>query len=246
MLTGLSHWFKKKSTLKNYLQVDIHSHLIPGIDDGVKTLSESILILKSLSTQGIEKVITTPHVMEGYYENSTEDILAGLKQLKKEAKKEGLEIEIEAAAEYFLDENLFKKLSQESDFLTIKDQYFLFETAFLNKPIFLEEAIYAIKSRGLIPLLAHPERYNYLLSEPKLVLQLKNLGCEFQVNVRSLSKNNSKGSRDFIYDLLSKNMVSFFGSDIHNERHLSEVVQLINKPLFDEIMLKQVKNNILK
>lgn len=245
MAIELLGWFKKKTALKDSIKVDLHSHLIPGIDDGVKTFEESVSIIKAVQELGFRKIITTPHIMQGYYENSAETIMPKLDSLKSMLQEEGIHVELAAAAEYFLDETFVKALDYKQQLLTINNEYLLFETAFLNKPIFLEETIFKIKSIGLKPLLAHPERYNYLVSEPSLALRLREMGCNFQVNLRSLSKANSLASREFVKWMFSQKLVDFFGSDIHNERHLQDIEKILNLPLFDENDLMQVKNNIL-
>ena len=130
-------FFKKsKSPIKLPFQVDIHSHLLPGLDDGVKSFKESIYIFKILQQLGYRKVITTPHVMHDHYPNTPEEILVKTSELKKILEKEKINISIEAAAEYYLDEHFVKKLSDNEKLLTFNKNHLLFETSFINKPVF--------------------------------------------------------------------------------------------------------------
>ena len=155
--------FKRKKThITLPVWVDIHSHLLPGLDDGVKSVEETVYILKMLKRLGYKKVITTPHVMSDHYPNQTSDILSKLAYVKEEIVKKNINIKLEAAAEYYLDENFIQKIDSRQDLLTFGKNYLLFETSFFNKPAFLEEAIFNMNAQGYQPVLAHPERYGYL------------------------------------------------------------------------------------
>jgi len=137
---------KGDSFLKN-IKVDMHSHLIPAIDDGAKNLKDSIELIKNLKEIGYSHLITTPHIMNDSYPNSKETILKGLATLKNELQKQQIDIQIDAAAEYYLDEDFLNKLHNK-DILTIKNEFLLFETSYISKPINLEDIIYEIKING--------------------------------------------------------------------------------------------------
>src|SRR5690606_2489169 len=112
----------------SWLEVDMHSHLIPGIDDGSKTMEESLNLVKRLSDYGLRKIITTPHIMSEYYRNTPEIISMGLEDLRRAVKNEGVSIEIEAAAEYYMDEIFLEKIKNGEEILTFGDNYILVET----------------------------------------------------------------------------------------------------------------------
>ena len=139
-----SGFFKKKKQLEpidlGQIAVDMHSHLIPGIDDGSKSMDESIAMLAKFQHLGYRKVITTPHVMFDYYRNTPEIILSGLEQVRETAAKLGLDIEIEAAAEYYFDE-YFLELIAKKELLTFGDNYVLVEFAFQGKPMYENEML---------------------------------------------------------------------------------------------------------
>ena len=153
--------FKKQEKLEPFdigrLKVDIHSHLIPGIDDGAQDMDQAIAMLAKFERLGFKKVVTTPHVMTDSFPNTNKIILDGLEALRNEAKKSGLKIEIDAAAEYYFDETLMPKIANK-ELLTFGDNYVLVEFAFHSKPQFLEQLFFELKAKGYRPVVAHFER----------------------------------------------------------------------------------------
>src|SRR5665213_213954 len=135
------------------LVTDMHSHLIPGIDDGAQTIEDSVQLIRELHEMGFKKLITTPHIMSDYYKNTPENIKEGLEKVRAAIKTAGIPIEIDAAAEYYLDEKFLDKLIS-PDVLTFGNNYILFETSYINKPENLYSSIFAIQQRGLKPVLA--------------------------------------------------------------------------------------------
>jgi len=200
--------------------MDIHSHVLPGIDDGAKTLDESVSMIKRFQELGINKIVTTPHIMGGVWPNSKVEILNKLSGLKKKLLKEGINnFWVEAAAEYMLDEN-FIELLEKKDLLTIDGNKLLLEMSYINAPSNLFEIIFDIQVLGFIPVLAHPERYNYYHLEKSKYNRLLRSGVLFQLNLLSLSRYyGSKVQKTALY-LLENNMYSFVGTDAHNIKHL--------------------------
>ena len=158
MIDNIKNLFKNKSKTTQHYLVDVHSHLIPGIDDGAKTMQESIRLIKSLKELGFKKLVITPHTMYHKYPNSSNVILAGLEKLKIELKNQNVDMALEAASEYYLDEH-FMKLLRERDILTFGSNYLLFEMSYGLKPVNFMSAIFDMKASGYQPVLAHPERY---------------------------------------------------------------------------------------
>src|SRR5688500_12711333 len=144
----------------------MHSHLIPGIDDGVQTPEDSLAVILKFRDLGYKKLITTPHVMSDTYKNTTEGIRRGLKELNEFLRDKNVDITVEAAAEYYLDENLVSMLNNNEPLLTFGKNYLLFETNFINEPFNLKEFIFLATTKGYKLVLAHPERYMYLQSNP--------------------------------------------------------------------------------
>ena len=145
------------------LTTDIHSHLLPGIDDGVETYDEALEVVEGFIDLGFERLITTPHIMQDYYRNEPDHIRELAAILQSKIYDRGWDISIDAAAEYYLDEGLMTKLEDGDEILTFGGKYLLFETSFINKPIYLEQFIFNALSQGMVPVMAHPERYACLL-----------------------------------------------------------------------------------
>ena len=219
---------KREEVVAPALKIDLHSHLIPGIDDGSQSMEESLTLLKGLEALGYEKVITTPHIMLDAYRNTPEIIYSGLASLRKAALKADIKVEIDAAAEYYLDDG-FYALLEKGDMLTIKDKYLLFETSYVSKPIQLEEMIFEIGAAGYQPLMAHPERYRYVKNPLKEYSRLKDLGVMFQVNLNSFGGHYGKSAKVLVEFLSEAGMIDFLGSDVHHKKQvktLSDVFQL--------------------
>lgn len=224
--------------------VDIHSHLLPGIDDGAKNLDNSIELIEKMSSYGINHFRTSPHVLAEVWENSSETINTTADLLRKELEKRNLNhIKITAAAEYMMDDN-FSKLLANNDILTLKDNYVLVEMSFFNAPYNLYEILFELQHKGYQPVLAHPERYKYYHNNMDEYQKLIDTGCLFQLNILSLSKEQyGKNVYDAALKLLKQNKYTFVGSDTHHTRHLKLMEQIStkkNKALLSPLF----KNNI--
>ena len=211
--------FKSKPTLKELIPkgfVDIHSHILPGIDDGAKNIEESLSLIKEMKKMGFSKIIGTPHSLPGLYDNTTESIKRSFEILEKELLEE---IIIEHASEYMLENSLINKV-RKKDILCISENYILVEMSYLAEPINLFEIIYEINVNGYIPVLAHPERYLFLYNDIEKYIKLKKVGCLFQANLLSLTNYYGVNVRKLIDKLLKRNLIDCFGSDIHSHRHI--------------------------
>lgn len=230
----------RKNQIKQYYNVDIHSHLIPGIDDGSKSMEQSVEMIKRLKQMGFKKLITTPHIMQYQYDNTTDIILGGLQRVRQELEKQNIDIKIEAASEYFLDEH-FLELIKERDVLTFGDKYLLFELSYTMKPLNLESAIFEMIAAGYKPVLAHPERYLFLHKNFEEYKWLKRKGLLFQVNLNSFSGYYSKAVQKVANRLAEEGLIDFIGSDTHKERQLVH----LEKNLHSKVMEKIFKNNTI-
>jgi len=236
--------FKSDSYIgkNNPFKVDIHSHLLPKIDDGVQSIQESISLIKQFKLLGYTKLITTPHVISDYYPNNREIITEKLYTLQEALKLEEIDISIEAGAEYYVDMN-FLSLIEESKLVTFMDHYVLFETSYIDKPIILEQVIYTLKEQGYIPVLAHPERYLYLHNNIELYKILKSQGVLFQMNAKSLS-DKSKPAYKISKKLIQLGLIDFIGSDAHRMRDLRKLENFLrSKECTQMIKLNSIKNN---
>ena len=237
-------FFKKKIPLTDFFTdgfVDIHSHLLPGIDDGAKDMDTSIALLLKMASYGIKNFITTPHVLGSVYPNSSEVIKQKLAAVKKELEKREIKgISIQAAAEYMLDEE-FSALLDQKDILVLKDNYILVEMSYFSAPINLYELLFKIQLKGYKPVLAHPERYNFYHTDFKNYYKLKQAGCLFQLNLLSLTDQYGKGVQKTSEKLLKENLYDFVGTDTHHQNHLELLPKIGTKKTLEKI--KHLLNN---
>lgn len=223
-------FFKKKkkefSVDFEAIGVDIHSHLIPGVDDGAKNLKDSIVLVKGLKELGFKKIITTPHVCQDYYPNTSDRLLAGLDTLRNGLKEAGVEIEIECAAEYYMDE-VFEQLLEDKKLLTFGGNHVLVEMSFFQEANKLEEYLFQMQIAEYQPILAHPERYTYYLKNFERFQNLKDRGCKLQLNLLSLTGYYGKEVKDLAVKLLDNNLYDFVGTDTHNLGHIEKLNTLV-------------------
>ncbi len=217
-------FFKKKEiSLQGFFPegfVDIHSHLLPGIDDGAKDIEDSISLIVKMYSYGIKNFITTPHVLGDVYPNSTELIQRKLQEVRNELAQRGIQdISITAAAEYMMDEQFMQRLKND-DILTLKDTYILVEMSYFNAPYNLYDVLYEIQLKGYKPVLAHPERYSFYHNDFNEYYKLKKAGCVFQLNLLSLTEQYGKGVQKTAQKLLKENLYDFVGTDTHHHNHL--------------------------
>ncbi|MBU1667753.1 capsular biosynthesis protein [bacterium] len=222
---------KEKQSL---VDVDLHSHLIPGIDDGAKDMERSIELILSLKEMGYKKLITTPHVSDMFL-NSSETILKGYQALKAELTHRKIEIDIEVAAEYYADEH-FEALLSKKDILTFgKEKYLLFELSYFTPHHDLESLVYDIKLAGYTPVLAHPERYVYLHDTIDEYINLKSMGVLFQINLNAIENYYSSEVTQTVKKLIAYGLVDFIGSDTHHRRHTKFLKESFSNALYQKI-----------
>ncbi|MGA0557765.1 tyrosine-protein phosphatase [Larkinella sp. VNQ87] len=210
-----------------FLAVDLHSHLIPGIDDGVPDLETALTCLQAFEALGYRKVITTPHVLRDYYPNSSDTIRQGLLELRRAMAETELTIQVEAAAEYLIDDH-FMTLLQADDLLTFGQKYVLVELSFANAPLNLDDIIFQLRTKGYVPILAHPERYSYFKDQPERIRKLKEQGCLLQLNLLSLLGQYGGRVQQQAKQLLDDSLVDFLGSDLHRVRDAEKLTQLLH------------------
>jgi len=245
------NFFKKKISQQKEIKfnyesviVDMHSHVLPGIDDGAQTPEESVALVKRLMDLGIKKIIATPHVMADYYKNTPETIKNALDILKAELVKEELTIEIEAAAEHYFDETFEPRIDNER-LMTMGNKYVLFEFSFVNQPPNVTQAIQKMVSIGYKPILAHPERYAFM--EIGQLKKLHTWGCSLQLNTISLTGYYGKDAKNKAEELVDNNMVDFISSDMHHLRHADALQNALRLPYLEKLLFDYpLKNSLLK
>ncbi|HMO39137.1 MAG TPA: hypothetical protein PKC76_05950 [Saprospiraceae bacterium] len=224
----LSFFKKKDPSILDFsgFGVDIHSHLIPGIDDGADTVETSVHLIRQLQALGYRHLITTPHIMSDLYPNTREDILGGLAILQQAIQNAGLDITIDAAAEYYMDEH-FEAIVRDNNMLTLPGNRVLVEMSFVTAPPNLYHNIFRLQTKGYKPVLAHPERYLFLKKDFSQYQRLKEYGCEFQLNLLSLTGYYGAPVRELALKLLKAKLIDFVGTDLHHERHIERLQQLL-------------------
>ena len=237
--------FKTKPEIKELIPkgfVDIHSHILPGIDDGAKNINESLELVSGMKNLGFSKVIATPHIYPGLYENNITSIMNSYNKISKKINDQ---IQINYAAEYMLENGLINKI-RENKLLCLKEKYVLTEMSFLNEPINLKEIIFELKTNNYVPILAHPERYLYYRNNKKIFLELKKIGFKFQMNLLSVTGYYGKEVLKMSSFLLKNNLIDFVGTDIHNLIHINLMknkVRIVQKKKIEEAIQN---NNFFK
>ena len=228
------------------ITTDIHSHFIPAIDDGAQSMEETLDLLREMQSLGYKKVITTPHTMTNSFDNTPEIILTGLEKVRSAIEKEeDLNIEIEAATEYYLDESFLDRLENKEKLLTFGDNYVLVETGFMNEAPELKEASFLMTMQGYKMVLAHPERYLYLIDNKTLLEDLLDRDIILQLNIVALTGCYSKPVQKFAESLIDMEAVKLAGSDCHNMGHIELMKQARNSKYWKKLLQLDLLNNSL-
>lgn len=245
--------FKSATTrfpIAEILHTDMHSHILPGIDDGAKDVETSIALIKGLQSLGYKRFVATPHIISDLHPNTKETIDAAFTQLRQALLAEQLEVEIDYAAEYMMDE-MFEGLMEKGPLLKLGDDYVLVETMFMAEPPNLSTVLFDMQTAGYKPVVAHPERYHFVFNKPAKAERMKDRGALLQINALSLTGYYGKHEKHTAIQLLEAGLVDFIGTDIHHERHLKvltnfvidrKVADLLEKTAFKNKNLKTVLN----
>lgn len=220
---------KKKPTIPadfSALSTDLHSHLIPGIDDGSPDMETSLRLIREMREMGFRKIITTPHVMGDLYPNSSAIILEGLQEVRAALLQEGSDVELFASAEYHLDEN-FDRLLESDDLLPLPGKRLLIELSFFGEPPGLEATIFKLRTKGYKPILAHIERYAFYIGKLDKVERIKDMGCDLQVNIGSITGHYGGSSQRWAAKLIKEGWIDYLATDLHHQGH----IELLKKAL---------------
>ena len=236
--------FKSKPTLKELIPngfVDIHSHILPGIDDGAKNVEESMRLIYEMKKLGFSKIIGTPHTYPGVHDNTNESIITAHGKIRNKL-PEG--IKVCYSSEYMIDESLYEKIEKRS-LLPIKEKYILIEMSYIGESSLIFDLIFKLLINDYIPILAHPERYLYYNDQRKKYNKLKLHGCKFQLNLLSLSGYYGPRELSLSNYMLKNNFIDFIAGDFHHLGHLEAVnnkIRLKNKVDKIEEILERTKN----
>jgi protein-tyrosine phosphatase len=245
---GIFNLFGKKTTKEAFdfslFEVDMHSHLLPGIDDGAKTIEHSLGMILRFQEMGYKKLIMTPHIMEDYYKNTPEIIHGKLEEVRAELKAYNIDMQLEAAAEYYFDETLIEKIKNK-EVLTFGDNHILFEYSFGQEPQQISTLLFEFKVNNYKPILAHYERYPYYHNNPEKIREYRDKGILIQLNLLSLTGHYGPAVEKMAKYLVDNKLVDFVGSDCHRIEHLEIIENNAKNPYFHKLKELDLLNNRL-
>jgi protein-tyrosine phosphatase len=224
--------------------LDIHSHILPGIDDGSPDIKTSLQLIQGLYNLGIRKSIATPHIIGDMYRNTPATISVALEKVKIACKKAGIKMELSAAAEYMLDDSFLELLQKKEPLLTLYENILLTEISYTSTPENLPEITAGILSAGYLPILAHPERYHYYQQNFDAYYHLKEMGFVLQINILSLTGYYGKRAEKAAKFILEKELASLVGTDLHHQQHLAALNNEKNKIIFEHALGNKVYNDL--
>jgi len=198
---------------------DLHSHLLPGVDDGAPDVATSLKLIEGLETLGYRKLITTPHIYQDLFPNTPETLGAAYAVLMEELKAHS-EVSLTFAAEYFMDDHLGGLLKRHASILTLRDNWVLVETSFVQPPLDLDQRVFQLQVGGYTPVIAHPERYPFWQVKREQYGLFREKGCLLQLNLLSLIGYYGKEVAETAGWLVRNELVDLVGTDCHHERHL--------------------------
>lgn len=216
---------KKHNILKSGIlneKTDIHSHLVPGVDDGSPDMAHTMDLLHFMDTIGYRHLILTPHVMDCNGNNS-QSLRERFELLKSQY--EGV-LTLDLAAEYMLDSGFHDQL--ESGPLRLGKEHLLVETSYFSGPLDMFDLLFQVWNKGYKPLIAHPERYNYMELDDYANLKAK--GYDFQLNLLSLTGYYGARPKEVATDLLEQEMYNFVGTDLHHVEHYQQALSDFKLP----------------
>ncbi|MDE5988839.1 MAG: hypothetical protein K2H17_05535 [Duncaniella sp.] len=221
---GLFSFLSKSSEpVKLPFATDIHCHILPGVDDGSPDAQTSAELVERMRSWGISRIIATPHITEGTFENTPEDLDAALESLKAELEKRNIDMPLSRASENRIDDYFRCQLTA-GNITPYPNNYILVENSFIQEPWQLDQFLFDLKLKGYRPILAHPERFFYYFEEhPNRYDELHRAGNLFQINVLSLAGAYTKKEKKTAEKLIEKGYVDFLGTDLHNHRHADTI-----------------------
>jgi len=238
----LSRLFSKNNVVNQPIQWDMHNHILFGIDDGSKTLENSIEMARQYVDLGYKKLFATPHILGDYYPNTRAIIQEKSELLRQALKTHEIPLEIGFAAEYYIDEVFLDKVNQQEELLTFNGKHLLLETSFMNKPMFFNKLVFDLKTKGYIPVFAHPERYVYLHQSYGEIEQLMEQGLKLQINLLSLLGYYSPEVKKLAQWMVKNGYYHFLGTDAHTVEQLHRMPEVFRNKVFESIDFDKVEN----
>lgn len=218
------------------ITTDIHSHILPGIDDGSPDIATSLQLVQGIYSLGIRKTVATPHIISDLYRNTPATINAALSKLKIACAEAKIDIAIQAAAEYMLDDHFLQLLRDTSPLLTIHKNLILTEQSFATETDNLHRIAFEMITAGYRPIMAHPERYHFYHQNYDAYSRLKDMGFLLQLNLLSLTGYYGKPVARAAKYLMANKLIDIVGTDMHHERHLEMLRNKKSLQIFNEFL----------
>ena len=223
--------------------IDFHTHILPNIDDGSRSIEETFNLIKEAKNVGFEAIISTSHYIEEYYETNTPEREVWINAIYENLQAKNIDINLYLGNEIYLSENIIKLL-EEGKASTINDtSYVLFEMPLNAEPMNLYDIIYEIMQYKLVPILAHPERYSFVQKEPELIYDLIEKGVLMQANFGSILGIYGEKAQIIVKKFFESNMIHFLGTDVHRQNSiypkvpeaLAQITKIIGVQKVDEL-----------
>jgi len=209
----------------SFLGTDMHSHVLPGIDDGAPDVETSLELVRGLVDLGYKRLIASPHVLGDFYPNTNDTIDAALAILRNAVTGAGLDVEIDAVAEYYLDDYFLANVLS-GGLRTFGSKHALVEVSIAGWPRNFSDILFEVQAKGYVPVLAHPERYEYE-ADPKVFEALREKGVLLQMNLLSATGYYGRGVQEMAVRMLDAGMYTFCGTDLHHARHLRHTGRIL-------------------
>lgn len=224
---------KKRDPQQLFFNTDIHCHIVPGIDDGSPDVDTSVSLLEEMSRWGLKRIIASPHITYGSFENTPQIISDAFALLKEAADSRGISISIGYSAENRIDD-LFIKNLEAGSLLTLPGNFLLVENSYMQEPWNLDQLLFDIQVKGYRPVLVHPERYSYYYTKKGRYENIHNAGIAFQINVLSLAGYYGKSEKKIAETLIEKDLVDFLGTDLHHASHVKAISEYLASKDYDK------------
>lgn len=216
---------QKGDEIGGLLNIDIHAHWLPGIDDGAKNVEQSIEMIRKYVDMGYRKLIATPHIYSQFYQNDEKTIKAAFDKLSPYTNEAYPELELSYAAEYFLDD-YFQTLLAQKSLLPVFENFVLVEQSFLAETPGLEQYFFEMQVKGYRPIFAHVERYIYYKNQLDRLISIRDSGVKFQVNLLSLAGKYGTEIQKQAMFLVKNDLVDYWGTDAHSVGDLKKIADM--------------------
>lgn len=240
-------FIRKKAPAKLPFHTDIHCHIVPGVDDGSPDAETSVKLLEHMHDWGIDRVFASPHSTQDTFENTPAALAGPFRELTEAVEKAKLPVELHMHTENRIDDFFLQQL-EKNDLLVLPKNFILLENSFSVEPWDLNRLIFDVGVKGLVPILAHPERYRYYNGHHRdRYFELADSGLMFQINLLSLAGHYGKRERETALFLLKNRLVQFIGTDLHRASHVESIERYLHSHAFksDLKLLDNLQNDTL-